>query len=98
MTELLIETGNGTTMPHTTTEALNDLFTSFKAHMNDIGLDPSFKLSATGDWLSKHFPDFCRSLLCPNVRYVFSTWCRKLRRSVYAVKIYFQMQVESGHN
>jgi hypothetical protein len=57
MTELLIETGNGTTMPHTTTEALNDLFTSFKAHMNDIGLDPSFKLSATGDWLSKHFPD-----------------------------------------
>ncbi len=58
MTELLIETGNGTNMnnPFTTTEALNDLFTSFKTYMNDIGLDPSFKLSATGDWLSKYFP------------------------------------------
>ena len=57
MTELLIETGNGTTMPHTTTEALNDLFTSFKTYMNDIGLDPSInKLSATGDWLSNYFP------------------------------------------
>ncbi len=52
MTELLIETGNGTTMPHTTTDALNVLFTSFKTYMND----PSVTISATGDWLSKYFP------------------------------------------
>ena len=57
MTELLIETGNGTTMPHTTTEALNDLFTSFKTYMNDIGLDPSInKLSATGAAKDRYFP------------------------------------------
>lgn len=52
MTELLIETGNGTTMPHTTADALNVLFTSFKTYMND----PSVKISATGDWLSNYFP------------------------------------------
>jgi len=52
MTELLIETGNGTTMPHTTPDALNVLFTSFKTYMND----PSVKISATGDWLSNYFP------------------------------------------
>jgi hypothetical protein len=60
MTELLIETGNGTTMPHTTTTgdpfpsitSLNDLFTSFKTYMND----PSFTISATGDWLRNYFP------------------------------------------
>jgi len=57
MTELLIETGNGTTMPHTTTEALNDLFISFKTYMNDIGLDPSInKLSATGAAKDRYFP------------------------------------------
>ena len=52
MTELLIETGNGTTMPHTTADALNVLFTSFKTYMND----PSVTISATGDWLSNYFP------------------------------------------
>ena len=60
MTELLIETGNGTTMPHTTTTgdpfpsitSLNDLFTSFKTYMNDS----SVTISATGDWLRNYFP------------------------------------------
>jgi hypothetical protein len=59
MTELLIETGKGTNMnnPFTTTEALNDLFTSFKTYMNDIGLDPSInKLSATGAAKDRYFP------------------------------------------
>ena len=57
MTELLIETGSGSTMsPSPGTSPSNgdlyDLFTSFKTYMNDS----SVTISATGDWLSKYFP------------------------------------------
>ena len=57
MTELLIETGSGSTMsPSPGTSPGNgdlyDLFTSFKTYMNDS----SVTISATGDWLSKYFP------------------------------------------
>ncbi|MDG2052900.1 MAG: DUF5011 domain-containing protein [Flavobacteriaceae bacterium] len=52
MTELLIETGNGTNM----VSEPNLLFPLFKSYINQIGLDSSIKLSATGDWHKDSFP------------------------------------------